>query len=299
MRGIYVCACVQNVQELAMLRRCLTSIAQAYVDDPIDVTVIDDNSHISLSGAELGATVEVNKFPRSGEFYPYYYNYLHNKYDVFLVMHDSMALRSPLPEHVWHTQTAVPIWHFDKYVRDTTMLAQHMGDLLCHDAELYKHYMLGACATGCSCNDCTNDNAAFDSAPKWAGVFGDSKVAFAKYKLRQALLNTNSRAQTWTGVFGVSMVASQAFNRLLFDKYKLQQALLRTNSRNKRCCWERIIGIVLMLETGTLSKSSSLQGGIHDYPSAFQHSRPDEGLDELKERLRDYPGPVLKTWRGR
>lgn len=70
------------------------------------------------------------------------------------------------------------------------------------------------------------------------------RFMLSKFKNREELLELHSNRKSWVGCFGVMSVVTYDFVKLLNDKYNLFNVMGLIDSRMKRCCLERVFGIV-------------------------------------------------------
>lgn len=106
-KGVYICCHARNSLQALSLGRCIRSIRNYHND--IDITVIDDCSSFEIDKKSLEDTYFVkfiinNLYPHAGEILPYLYNFKTQKYDIFIVLHDSMYLQKPIPESIWNSK---------------------------------------------------------------------------------------------------------------------------------------------------------------------------------------------------
>ena len=267
--GYYICTHVRNILEVNMLKRCIESIKK--IDQDAEIIVINDNSPKKFI-LDTNITVVKNDIPKSGEIYPYYYNYLTKKFDTFVVLHDSMVLKKPLPKVI---DNIVPLWHFESCCRAYYDINNEMVEILTDYPipQVYEDYLNNAnrCGRGCGCPDCKK------------GLTKDPQ-------------NVD---RVWTGVFGISCIITKSFNDILFEKYYLKDLIHKINTKPKRCCLERIFGILIKMELNITSKQCSLNGNIFAHPYSFSEIPITLSLNDVLTHYQNYNSYGIKSWHGR
>lgn len=97
----------------------------------------------------------------------------------------------------------------------------------------------------------------------------------------------------WHGCFGGQTMISLQFLKRIEDKYNITKLVTLITRRNQRMAFERIIGLIISIETNSSQKS--LFGNIHKYQT-FGYTYDNYITDFNKGSIPRY---VVKVWTGR
>lgn len=123
-------------------------------------------------------------------------------------------------------------------------------------------------------------------------------------KLLNALTNCNTlidnyHEMKWNGSFGAMSIITLSFLKMLENKYTLSNLIDHVTCRIDRQCLERIIGIILTVETN-LSSNSSVFGDILTYCQwGITYSMYLKDKDTKKLYMFIKTLPIAKVWTGR
>ena len=91
----------------------------------------------------------------------------------------------------------------------------------------------------------------------------------------------------WIGCFGGMCVITHDYLKLINEKYNIHLLINHVTNRYLRCCFERVISVLLQFESRA---PKSMLGDIHAY---IPWGRPFEERDKYSHL------PLLKVWTGR
>jgi hypothetical protein len=126
------------------------------------------------------------------------------------------------------------------------------------------------------------------------------RLMLSKLKNNEGLLELHSNTKSWNGCFGVMSVVSYDFIKLLNDKYNLFSIMSLIDSRMKRCCLERIFGIICQSTLITVESDSysPIFGNINDFiphnKYSFSEYLRDKQLNKIPRNI-----PFVKVFSGR
>jgi len=125
----------------------------------------------------------------------------------------------------------------------------------------------------------------------------DSEIEkFLEYvEYTEELVNFNNNKDLWYGCFGVTSIIDLNTLKFLENKYSLTNLVPHIKTRLNRTILERIFAIIVFYEKLIDKKNCANSNCILNYPRAFEDME-DYYIDEL---IKNYPGPILKTWHGR
>ncbi len=217
-RGYYIMAFIRNSADLFSLKQCLESIM--HFDKSYNITVVDDNSPIdfcndtTLTKIPNLSIIKNTYYPKSGEFFPYWYNSKFLVYDVFVVMHDSMILKKTLPDDCWRRQCTM-LWYFEKsqHIKHVTLWVRNIcnnikgGKFIVHNYLHNKH--------------------------KWVGCFGVATVVeqtfltsiFNKYDFENIIKQIDSRPKREACERILGIILSIEFGKDVMKKNSLNKSI--------------------------------------------------------------------------
>lgn len=280
-KGLYICTCIQTEEHKKVFKRCLLSL-QRFCPKDVHITVVIDNCNVDVR-AMLDENIDAidNEVPKTGEVYPYYYNWKTSKYHSFIVLHDSMMLIKPLDESIWtHQLPMLPLWSCDYYVRNAWELQDIMKritDMM--QPEIGKSVLRvynteGISDKKCCCCDCKT-------------LKGTCKVTRKKGE------------GGWTIFFGVVCRIKQDFLRHLFSKYALDKVLPTLVTKMDRCAAERLFGILFWEEFKLSSLDVAWNGNISSEMEDINHRKHFHELDYYVNRYAVDKKSMSKTFYNR
>ena len=111
---------------------------------------------------------------------------------------------------------------------------------------------------------------------------------------RYTTLGFNNKS--WSGCFGVQCYINYDYLVNLQEKYNFFNLLKVVTDRPRRCCVERIFGVIIHNENKNNHKIKSLLGNITTY-SKWGYTY-DEHIEQLK-KYKKAKYPLVKVWTGR
>ena len=236
MDGFIITRHVNSEKTNSYWNECYNCIRKNYPTTTI--MIIDDNSNYEYVKLE-NTTVELtnvffvqSEYPGRGELLPYYYMYKYKLFKKAVIIHDSIFIQNKNIDLLQYDKE-------DKYPIIFLWDFEHKWELK---------------------PDIRNDI-------KNLIEILNKKKSFMGLDLLDIYENKKDK---WTGCFGGMSIIKLDYLESLEKKYNLFVLLDHVDSRVKRCCFERVFGLLCNLDKSLLMpKIPILFGNIHKYINQY------------------------------
>jgi hypothetical protein len=111
---------------------------------------------------------------------------------------------------------------------------------------------------------------------------------------KERIISLYKNKGNWWGWFGIQGIISLPFLDKLQEKYNLFSLLHCVRNRKKRCCMERIMAVIVTLESEEIFQRKSIYGTIHDYQRwGYKYT------EYLRDKKQLGDKDIIKVWTGR
>jgi hypothetical protein len=127
------------------------------------------------------------------------------------------------------------------------------------------------------------------------------RTMLSRLKNSEELLDLHTNRKNWVGCFGVMSVVTYDFVKLLNDKYKIFNIMALIDSRMKRCCLERVFGIIChhaLMSTNNTNQPITVFGDINDNIPHNKYSFSEYLRDKNHNKI-PITRPFVKVFSGR
>jgi hypothetical protein len=130
----------------------------------------------------------------------------------------------------------------------------------------------------------------------------DEKFLLSKLENNKNLINFYDKKDLWSGCFGAMTVISYDFLYIINLKYNLYNLIPHIKTRHNRCCFERVLAVILTYELNNIYKiknnNNSIFGAIESHYCSFHYSFL-KYLEDRDNNLIKRNCNIIKTWTGR
>ena len=268
--GFIITRCVRSPETNWYWNHCVYQIRRFHPTQPI--VIIDDNSipQFVREVRPLDSNIQVvhSEYPGRGELLPYVYLLKYKWFNAAVIMHDSSFLQAPMPILQALQFPVIPLWHHPFDTENIHLIYKHLSVLK------NGTFMKSLCMQRQQCG---------------GGGGGTGAASFLSSPFIPAGLNFNL-------CFGCQSVVKLRFLQQLELKYNFSRLVETDRTRPDRCALERVLGILIHLETGG-KIMKSLFGNIRNHAYSFKYNIKDYVND--KRRGRRLKQLMIKVWTGR
>ena len=126
----------------------------------------------------------------------------------------------------------------------------------------------------------------------------DKELKLLKILENKKLMDFYHNKDKWFGCYGVQSVIDLEFLKNIQTKYNIFQLIILINNRDKRTNFERIFGLICMMENNMLLEPS-IYGTIHHYIHwGYQYLNYLEDMKNNTENPKNHLD-IIKVWSGR